>query len=63
MRPLSFFELLLVMIIAILVLLFLTVGFPRKDAVDPCVIVQRKSNVAQEYKDSCKNLKELYRAP
>jgi len=58
MRPLSSFEWILIYIMAILIVIFLTVGLPRKGVKNPCEIIELKG--ATDYKESCKNLKEWY---
>lgn len=59
MRPLSFLELIIVMILSVLIIVFLTVGFPRKKY-DPCAVINRNPVAAQEYKDSCRDLEKWY---
>ena len=59
MRPLTFLELTIVVILLIGMVVYFTVGMPRKNY-DPCAIIKRDPYAIQEYKESCKNLEKWY---
>ena len=60
MRPLSFLEMAIVVILAIGVLFFLTVGFPRQNSKSPCEIIEMSPKSGQELKDACKDIRKWY---
>jgi len=60
MRPLTALELVIVVILAIGVLFFLTVGLPRQNSKSPCEIIEMSPRSIQELKDTCKDIRKWY---
>jgi len=60
MRPLTVLELIIVCTLALSIVVFLTVGFPRQNAKTPCQIIEQSPRSIQKLKDACKDIREWY---